>query len=350
MEEQTEDAAGSRRPRTSRGRVALGAAAAVVALVAGTFLAVELTADAPAPAAQTGAGVPPERVDGAIAPRDGWRWVERGGVAVQVPEDWESVSLTCGGAWDGGAPAVASPGRLDYAVTADCVTVRVRDALATDPVTDAAFPPVPQELWRTILIVEDADIEYDGSYGEPPVPDGTYTYGGWTLTRATHGDVRVNLLVEPGDEAAASVVLASVSTDDLSPAGCRSSEEFGRDRDQPGSGSDGVAAATTCGYRNVADDRDGRRVYAMEGARRLGQQDAVRLVEALEAAPPRAALPEVCEFSLSRSYLQLVRVFQTDGGVREHEVDVARCAVEVDGTWRALTDDVLGYLVGDPGW
>lgn len=349
MGEQPEGTRGSRGPRTSRGRVVLGAAAAAVALVAGTFLAVELTADAPAPAAQTGAGVPPERVDGAIAPRDGWRWVERGSLAVQVPVGWVDVSLTCGSAWDGGGPAVASAGRTDYAVTADCVTTPGRDALATDPVTDAAFPPVPQELWRTILVVEDADVEHEGTYGEPPVPDGTYTYDGWTLTRTTHGDVRVNLLVEPGDEAAASVVLASVSTGDLSPAGCRTSEEFGRDRDQPGSGPDGVAAATTCGYQNAADDRDGRRVHAMEGARRLEQQDAVRLVEALEAAPPRGALPEVCEFSLSRSYLQLVRVFQVDGGVREHEVDVAGCAVEVGGTWRALTDEVIAFLVEDPG-
>ncbi|WP_447643119.1 hypothetical protein [Nocardioides zeae] len=265
MGEQPEGTRGSRGPRTSRGRVVLGAAAAAVALVAGTFLAVELTADAPAPAAQTGAGVPPERVDGAIAPRDGWRWVERGSLAVQVPVGWVDVSLTCGSAWDGGGPAVASAGRTDYAVTADCVTTPGRDALATDPVTDAAFPPVPQELWRTILVVEDADVEHEGTYGEPPVPDGTYTYDGWTLTRTTHGDVRVNLLVEPGDEAAASVVLASVSTGDLSPAGCRTSEEFGRDRDQPGSGPDGVAAATTCGYQNAADDRDGRRVHAMEG-------------------------------------------------------------------------------------
>ncbi|GAB3068469.1 hypothetical protein [Nocardioides zeae] len=350
MGEQTEDARGSRGPRTPRGRVVLGAAAAVVALVGGMVLAVELTASEPGPGAPAAAGATAERVDGAIAPRDGWRWIERGSVAVQVPEEWESVSLTCGGAWDGGAPAVASAGRGDYAVTADCMTTPGRDPLASDPVTDAAFPPVAEDLWRTILIVEDANIEYDGSYGEPPVPDGTYAYDGWTLTRATFGDARVNLLVRPGDEAAASAVLATVATGDLSPSGCRRSEEFGQDRDQPATGPDGVAAATTCGYYVFSEDRGGREVHAMQSARRLGQAAAVDLAEALEEAPPRATLPEVCEPQFAVPVLQVVRVFQTDGRVREHEVDVARCAVEVDGTWRALTDDVLSSLAQDPGW
>lgn len=349
MGEQIEDARGSRGPRTPRGRVVLGAAAAVMALVGGTVLAVELTAGDRAPAAQADAEETAERVDGAIAPRDGWRWIERGSLAVQVPEEWESVSLTCGFAWVGGAPAVASAGRGDYAVSADCMTPPGREALGTDPVTDAAFPPVPEDLWRTILIVEDADVEYEGTYGEPPVPDGTYTYDGWTLTRTTYDDVRVNLLVEAGDEAAASAVLASVTTGDLSPAGCRRNEEFGQVRDQPGSGPDGVAAATTCGYYLFADDRGGREVHALEGARRLERAAAVDLAEALEAAPPRATLPEVCEPRFAVSLLQVVRVFQSDGGVREHEVDVTGCAVEVDGTWRALTDDVLSFLVEDSG-
>lgn len=350
MGEQIEDARGSRGPRTPRGRVVLGAAAAVMALVGGTVLAVELTAGDRAPAAQADAGATTERVDGAIAPRDGWRWIERGNVAVQVPEEWESVSLTCGGAWDGGAPAVARPGRGDYAVTADCMTLPSRPQLGPDPITDAAFPPVPEELWRTMLIVEDAEVEYDNSRSEPPVPDGTYTHEGWTLRRTNYGDVRVTLLSDEQHAKVASEALGSLVEHDLSPTGCRAIEEFGQERDQVLGPDDEVRAATVCGYTVFSWDEDEQPVHGLQAAARYEGDDASRLVAALAAAPPLASDPDPCGYRIELSYVQLIRLFLADGGVRELEVPVFDCAVQFDGTWRILGDDVESFVARNPGW
>lgn len=332
------------RRTTRRRRLPAAVAAAVVAVLGGTLLAVDVLAEPGGPAPAEAPVVEAERVDGAIAPRDGWRWVERGDVGVQVPEEWADESLMCGSAWNGGPPAVATVGAQDYATVADCVMTFGREDLDTDPVTDAAFPEVEVALWRTILIVDDADVVYEDEHPmEFRVPDGTYTYDGWTLRRTTHGQTRVTLLSDEAHEEVATEVLASVVVDDVSPSGCRAVEEFGQERrhDLP----DGalVPAATACGYATRFRGSGDHQVHDLEATRRLDADGAAGLVDALRAAPPLAEGPP-CGLSGELSYLQVVRLFPADG-VRELEVVVRDCAVEVDGTWRAVTDEVASFLV-----
>jgi hypothetical protein len=327
----------------------LGAAAAVVALVGGALMAVELRAgDAPSsstePAAET-------RVDGAIAPRDGWRWIERGSVAVQVPEEWAEVSLTCGSAWDGGAPAVANVVLGAYAVVADCARVLDPSDVVADPVTKEAFPPVASTLWRTLLIVEDVDIVHDGDRpSDVDVPDGIYTYAGWTLHRTTYDQVRVTLLHDEEHADVASLVLASLTEGDLSPTGCRPIEDFGQQRHQALAPSDVVRAGTVCGYTPYPGPRDEPRVYGLLASRRLDTAGASTLVAGLGSAPALPADPGPCAYRDDLAYVQLVRFFLADGGARELEVPVIDCAVQFDGTWRFLSDDVESFVARNPGW
>ncbi|WP_028472233.1 hypothetical protein [Nocardioides alkalitolerans] len=330
---------------TRRRRLPVAVAAAVVAVLGGTLLVVDVLAEPGGPAPAEAPVVETERVDGAIAPRDGWRWVERGGVAVQVPEGWAQESLMCGGAWTGGAPAVASVGADDYATLADCMGRPGRDSLGTDAVTEEAFPPVAVSLWRTILIIEDAGTVYDGDRQDAvEVPDGTYTYEGWTLDRTTYGGTRVTLLSDEEHEELATEVLASVVVDDLSPSGCRAIEEFGQER-HPASETDTVArAATVCGYGAFPRKSGDEPVHGLEASRRLDAGAAAGLTAALRSAPLLPEDPALCEYRLDVPYVQLVRLFGDDD-VRELEVAVYDCAVQFDGTWRTLTDEVASFLV-----
>lgn len=329
----------------------LGAAAGALALVGAVLVAVQVTAGDPAPDDRTDAGAMTARVDGAIAPRDGWRWIERGSVAVQVPEEWAEVSLTCGSAWDGGAPAVASVMLGAYAVVADCARVLDPSDVVADPVTKEAFPPVASALWRTLLIVEDVDTVHDG--GRPSdveVPDGTYTYDDWTLHRATYGRLRVTLLHDDAHADVASLVLASLTEGDLSPAGCRAIEAFGQGRRHVLEPGDVVRAGTVCGYTPHPGPRDEPRVYGLLASRRLDTATASTLVAGLSSTPALPAEPEPCAYRDDLAYVQLIRLFLADGGVRELEVPVVDCAAQFDGAWRVLTDDVEHYLVDVPRW
>ncbi|GAB3068473.1 hypothetical protein [Nocardioides zeae] len=349
MGEQTEDARASRGPRTPRGRVVLGAAAGALALVGAVLVAVQVTAGDPAPDDRTDAGAMTARVDGAIAPRDGWRWIERGSVAVQVPEEWAEVSLTCGSAWDGGAPAVANVMLGAYAVVADCARVLDPSDVVADPVTKEAFPPVASSLWRTLLIVEDVETVHDDDRpSDVDVPDGIYTYAGWTLHRTTYDQVRVTLLHDEEHADVASLVLSSLTEGDLSPSGCRPIEDFGQQRHQALAPGDVVRAGTVCGYTSYPRPRGESRVHGLLASRRLDTDGASTLVAGLSSAPTLPADPEPCAYRDDLAYVQLVRLFLTDGGVRELEVPVVDCAVQFDGGWRVLTDDAARYLVDVP--
>ncbi|HEY1133577.1 MAG TPA: hypothetical protein VGE77_03315, partial [Nocardioides sp.] len=291
----------------------------------------------------------PPRVDGVVQVRDGWRWVERGTVGVQVPVEWVDESLTCGGAWDGGPPAVASVGTHDYAVSADCMVPPGRDPLVADPVTDEAFPPYPPEMWRTILIIEDEATVYEGGDSAVQVPDGTYTYDGWTLRRVTHGGTRVSLLSDTAHEDVALEVLGSLVVGDVTPAGCRATEEFGQERDQALPPDRAVLAATVCGYEPILQNLGAPPVHRLEVSRSLDEGEAAALLSALRVAPALPAVPDPCAHRDAVSYVQLLRFF-VDGAVSESEVAVYDCAVEVDGTWRVLTDEVASHLAGRITW
>lgn len=133
------------------------------------------------------------------------------------------------------------------------------------------------------------------------------------------------------------------------PSGCRGVEELGQERQQALGAGDVVRAATACGYSVFSRESDGGPVHTLEASRRLGADDAAGLVAALGSAPLLPEDPAPCEYRFDVPYVQLVRLFLDDDEVRELEVAVSDCAVQFDGTWRTLTDEVVAYLARDPG-
>lgn len=192
------------RPARRSGRwVAAGAALSVAASAVVGFALVNR--DRAADGALDPAGDPP-----AIA--EGWRGVSFRDVVVQVPEEWGDASAP-GPDWcadvprdriDG--PYVDLRGSGGFFLTVGC---------AQQSPVPAGFGPDPQEQWVPHLRLVDLT-----SADAKDLPDGTTTFGVWTLHARTIGEVQVRLLSNASTEDVADEIVASAQTSDTGALGC----------------------------------------------------------------------------------------------------------------------------------
>ena len=147
-----------------------------------------------------------------LAPGHRWRGYRT--VEVQVPEDWPfgstPVELDC--SYLAGEP-YRGPDRPYVEIDTGMGGTVDADCLLPDPPSDAhaEFGPWPRDTWQShVTLAEPSD----------DIPDGSWTYGGWTLTRETFDDVQVIVLASPGDAALTGDVLTSVRTVDMDANGC----------------------------------------------------------------------------------------------------------------------------------
>lgn len=231
-----------RRVRRDRGWIP--AAAAVVILVGGVT-AIGVTAggggssssDSATSASIAGgdADAPQQGIAGSkganpgVAPEDDtgggdqvMRWVSRYDVEVQVPSTWgyaaPPLRPDCirrpGDTWDD-AP------RAPYVATD--VTGRAVPAIGCEPTSKAPseFGDLPFELWQPSLSFSSRSA-FAKSYGPGPIPDGTWTYRGWRLTRWTvpNSSVQLTLLTRPGQDTLATQIKKSTRTFTTDANGC----------------------------------------------------------------------------------------------------------------------------------
>jgi hypothetical protein len=156
-----------------------------------------------------------EPADIVLAP--GHRWLGYRTVEVQVPEDWPfdytPVEIDC--SYLAGEP-YRGPDRPYVEIDTGLGGRDLAECLLPDPPSDAhaEFGPWPRDTWQShVTLAEPSD----------DTPDGSWAYGGWTLTRATVDDVQITVLASPGDAALTEDVLTSARTVDIDANGCPTS-------------------------------------------------------------------------------------------------------------------------------
>lgn len=214
----------------------------------------------------------------ATDPPDGLRTVGLGAVLVDVPatwgDDYAPGSDWCADTGDGEArwptePYVGMPGNGATAA------ILCTESEAPHP---PGFPDAPSRLWAAHLSFE---LPQDGA------DDGTSTYGDWTLTRRTVGDVVVSLLTDTSTADQIAPIMGSVRESEVDASGCattspiQSHTEFARP--EPGfdvTTVDDVDSIVVCHYAIYLTDAPG-----LLASRVLEGESADDVLAALQAAP-----------------------------------------------------------------
>lgn len=253
-----------------RRRTAWAVGAAAVAVVA---LAVPLVLVLNNRPAQMATPAAPATVSGLPAAEDGWRWVSRGDVAVQVPEGW-GYSDYAWVPWCLGATAEPVPPAGPFVST------------PAGPVALIACPEFRPEWVQTYL--EFADPTTQASALTP------------VMSRAVGSfDVRVTLRQGAGDDerATAERILDSAVEFVRDAAGCSPTSPFATLDDRPAvawdvRGAESVVEVGVCRYSDDGLRQDGPNLTA---SRVISGDEAAALVAAIGEAPAGVSgNPEEC--------------------------------------------------------
>lgn len=235
---------------------------AVAAAVAAVALAIPLAVVLGTRPVQVATPAVPATVSGLPAPEEGWRWVSRGDVAVQVPDEW---------------------GWSDYAWTPWCLGETPEPqppatpfvSTPAGPVAAIACPEWQPEWVQTYL-------DFADPAAEPPslTPVLSRTVG--------TTDVRVVLRADAtaADEAVAQGILDSATVFERDAAGCAPVAPFADLEARPEAwdvtGAEGVVEVGLCRYLDYALEADRPNLTA---SRVLGGEEAGALIAAVAAAP-----------------------------------------------------------------
>lgn len=235
---------------------------AVAAAVAVLALAIPLAVVLNNRPVQVATPAVPTTVSGLPAPEDGWRWVSRGDVAVQVPGEW---------------------GYSDYAWTPWCLGATVEPVPPQGPFVSTPAGPV------ALILCPEFQAEWVQTYldfADPAVEPSTLTP---VLSRAVGlTDVRITLREDASDEerTTAERILDSAVSFERDAAGCTPLSPFSALDDRPEAWdvttADGVVEVGLCRYLDPGLEAERPNLAA---SRVMRGEEAEALVAAVAAAP-----------------------------------------------------------------
>lgn len=249
-------------------RWALAAGVAVVALaVPGALLLGGRDADSetpevaepaqPADSASPGTPIPVAHLSGLEAPEDGWKWVSRRDVAVQVPESWPYSS---------------------YSWMPWCLNSAVEPAMPEGPYVDSPEGVIP---YIGCPEVGPEYVRMHVGFGEPSPADTA------VKTSADGAAVYVVMEAEPTteEEALADQILSTATTFERDHAGCTPVGPFTSVEDRPEpwdiGAAEGVSQVGVCRYSPYPEEGEPN----LSGSLVIEGEGAVGLVEGIAAAP-----------------------------------------------------------------
>ncbi|MHA6512602.1 hypothetical protein [Tessaracoccus sp. Z1128] len=264
---------------------------AVVATVALVAMVVAVAVVLTSRPVQVATPAAPTSVSGLPAPEDGWRWVSRGDVAAQVPEEW---------------------GYSDYAWVPWCLGATPEPVPPAGPFVSTPAGPVAaiacpefQAGWVQTYL----------GFADPALEPSTLTP---VLSRTVADvDVRVTLRQDaPDDErATAQKILDSAVEFERDAAGCTPHAPFSTLDDRPEawdvSSATGVVEVGLCRHLDSASEGDRPNLSA---SRVVAGEEAAGLVAAIAAAPEGASgNPDECISDFDQRSGLVLRVLDATG-------------------------------------
>ena len=253
-----------------------GAAAVVVLAVVATFSLIDADENSggPDPSAATAEASDTPSVDALpVGPAPaGMHTVQFRGVSVDVPEEWVDDYIPNSNGC--GYPTVPF-----VAVEKPSMGYTDQLCVSGEPAPPAGFPAVKRAEW-----VPNVQISSLASEAES-LPDGETTDGDWTLTRATMGFVRIEVLTEAANRGLAAQIVESAVTVEIDANGCDATSpvqavEFVRPEAFDLADIATVTSIAMCQYIRGDPTTPG-----LTGSTMLTGDDAQAELEAIQAAP-----------------------------------------------------------------
>ncbi len=281
------------------------AVAAVVALVA---LAVPITlyqqsrgAGRAEPAATSQPALAVTELSGLATPKEGWKWVSHGDVAVQVPREW-GFSDYLRPDWCVGGPEGPTMPEGPYVATSTLAAFSV------------GCPDVGPEFVRMHV---DFAAPTDDTASTETLMRGVGSSGVWVV-------LEVDATAD--DRALAQEVLATAVTFERDASGCAPHAPFTSIEDRPDPWdirtAEGVSAVGVCGY---TDNSYAPETPNLDGSRPMNSAEGAALVAAIAKAPEGVSgTPEDCAAEYGERAGVVLRVAD-ESGVHDVYLRIAGC-------------------------
>lgn len=216
----------------------------------------------------------------------GTRWLGFRDLEVQVPADWPLDDGPIRPDCVHGPKDAKSWGGPDHPY------VEVATGFGGVPLIGCTSPPAPADLPSAFSPPPFGSLPFEFwtshvtlTNPTADVPDGTWTYRGWTLTRRTLGDVQVVVLESPEDGGLAARVMSSARRTSLDVNGCPTVSDVQKAAFQVPE-AEGVPDGDFQGVIAVCQYERGRSAASgLVGSRQIAGADATELVAAIRDAP-----------------------------------------------------------------